>query len=122
MSYHCSYRTILTAAKLLEKRQRQPPLPQIKDVPSFIQACNKNRKLVTYVPKFEDVTLEDFLKMDGEKLEKLTGMSLKERKYLLRVMERYRQGAHPTQVAVPLKPPKKIRGWGPKIQFGKRVR
>lgn len=72
------------------------------------------------------------------------GLNVKERRYLMWLLEKYRcgglagslqflanadrrfaarrQGHDPAQVAVATPPKKKIRGWGPKVQFGKRVR
>ncbi|ORY49743.1 hypothetical protein BCR35DRAFT_356139 [Leucosporidium creatinivorum] len=50
------------------------------------------------------------------------GMTVGEKRYLLWLLERYRRGHDPSLVAIPPTPKKKIRGWGPKVQFGKRVR
>ncbi|KAM0751921.1 hypothetical protein T439DRAFT_288039, partial [Meredithblackwellia eburnea MCA 4105] len=50
------------------------------------------------------------------------GMSVKERRYLMWVLEGVRQGKKVEDIAIPLKPKKKYRGWGPKVQFGKRIR
>ncbi|WRT69255.1 uncharacterized protein IL334_006239 [Kwoniella shivajii] len=50
------------------------------------------------------------------------GLSVKERRYLLWAFSRYSQGSTPSSFIKPPKPPKKFRGWGPKIQNGVRVR
>lgn len=46
----------------------------------------------------------------------------RERRYLLRCLELFRQGLDPKDFSVPEKKPKKIRGWGPRVQHGKRLR
>ncbi|KAA1113047.1 hypothetical protein PGT21_019388 [Puccinia graminis f. sp. tritici] len=46
----------------------------------------------------------------------------KERRYLLRSMELFRQGLDPKEFAVGVRKPKKFRGWGPRVQHGKRLR
>ncbi|KAG8935655.1 Vacuolar fusion protein mon1 [Tulasnella sp. 419] len=52
---------------------------------------------------------------------KNAGVTVKDRKYLLWAMQKYREGGEPTSFAIPLKPKKKVRGWGPRVQNGKRV-
>lgn len=44
------------------------------------------------------------------------------RRYFLWCLERFRQGQHPSEVAYDVKPKKKIRGWGARVQNGVRVR
>ncbi|KZT34486.1 hypothetical protein SISSUDRAFT_1052731 [Sistotremastrum suecicum HHB10207 ss-3] len=53
---------------------------------------------------------------------KEAGISVKDRRYILWAMEKYRTGEEPIQFAHPPKPPKKVRGWGPKVQHGKLIR
>lgn len=45
-----------------------------------------------------------------------------ERRYFLWALEKYRQGYAPTDFAHDIKPKKKVRGWGPRVQNGIRVR
>ena len=44
------------------------------------------------------------------------------RRYLLWALEKYRQGGDPAKFAYDTKPKKKVRGWGPRVQKGIRVR
>lgn len=95
----------------------------------------------------EEPTLADLFSLDGQKL-KQAGLPVKDRRFVLRLvdlhllvdsqanptacvpccryvlwcLERFRQGQHPAEVAYDVKPRKKIRGWGPRVQNGKRVR
>ncbi|WVR08898.1 hypothetical protein IAU60_005957 [Kwoniella sp. DSM 27419] len=50
------------------------------------------------------------------------GLSTKERRYLLWAFSRFSQGSEPSTFIRPPRPPKKFRGWGPKIQNGVRVK
>jgi hypothetical protein len=43
-------------------------------------------------------------------------------RYILWCMTKYRQGVPIEEFAHELKPKKTIRGWGPKVQNGKRIR
>ncbi|KAI0087706.1 hypothetical protein BDY19DRAFT_952771 [Irpex rosettiformis] len=63
-------------------------------------------------------TWDEMWKMDGEAMKK-AGLAVKDRRYILWSMEKYRLGEDPTEFAHPPKPRKKIRGWGPKVQNGK---
>ncbi|KAK4046244.1 hypothetical protein OIV83_006223 [Microbotryomycetes sp. JL201] len=80
------------------------------------------RGLDQYATKLgEDLTWPALFTKSGQELAD-AGMSTKDRRYLLWVLEKYRQGHDIETLAIPSKPKKKYRGWGPKIQFGKRVR
>ncbi|ODN76853.1 hypothetical protein L202_05446 [Cryptococcus amylolentus CBS 6039] len=50
-----------------------------------------------------------------------SGLSTKEKRYILWAFSRYSQGSSPSAFIRPPKPAKKFRGWGPKIQHGVRV-
>ncbi|KAI0304426.1 IGR protein motif-domain-containing protein [Multifurca ochricompacta] len=102
-----------------------------------------NRALIRPVPqqRGDIVTPDDFLKAigrgsdtkisfdmwdalwktDGRSL-KQAGVAVRDRRYILWAMERYRQQGHPSDYAHEAKPKKKIRGHGPSVQFGKRIR
>lgn len=60
-------------------------------------------------------------RLTSEKL-KGEGMAVKDRKYLLWSLEKFRQGEDPRDFAYDIKKPKKVRGWGPRVQKGYRVR
>jgi len=53
---------------------------------------------------------------------KKAGLAVRDRRYVLWAMEHYRQGDVPSDYAHEAKPKKKIRGHGPAVQFGKRIR
>lgn len=59
--------------------------------------------------------------LNSEKL-KGAGVPVKDRKYILWSLEKYRQGERPADFAHDVKKPKKVRGWGPRVQKGIRVR
>ncbi|KDQ62529.1 hypothetical protein JAAARDRAFT_203636 [Jaapia argillacea MUCL 33604] len=50
------------------------------------------------------------------------GLSVKDRRYILWCMHKYRNGLMPDEFAHKPKPKKKVRGWGPAVQNGKRIR
>ncbi|EJT98821.1 hypothetical protein DACRYDRAFT_101820 [Dacryopinax primogenitus] len=53
---------------------------------------------------------------------KQAGVGVHDRRYILWALEKYRQGGNPKEFAIPPKPKKTIRGWGPSVQNGKRIR
>ncbi|KAG6330695.1 hypothetical protein ID866_8395 [Astraeus odoratus] len=92
-------------------------------------------------PSGKILTSQDFLKAIGRDSEKkvsidswdafwrMTGADLKaasvpvkDRRYILWCMEKFRQGVPIDEFAHEPKPKKKIRGWGPAVQHGKRIR
>ncbi|KAK4052611.1 hypothetical protein OIO90_004239 [Microbotryomycetes sp. JL221] len=80
------------------------------------------RGLEQYSTKLgEDLNWASLFTKTGQQLAD-AGMTTKERRYLMWILEKYRQGHDVKAVSIPAKPKKKYRGWGPKIQFGKRVR
>ncbi|KAI0345874.1 hypothetical protein BDW22DRAFT_1353481 [Trametopsis cervina] len=68
--------------------------------------------------KLKVETWDELWKMDGDAM-KEAGLAVKDRRYILWSMEKFRLGQDPDQFAHSSKPKKKIRGWGPKIQNGK---
>ncbi|KDE02691.1 hypothetical protein MVLG_06779 [Microbotryum lychnidis-dioicae p1A1 Lamole] len=78
-----------------------------------------SRNLKQHTDKFP--TWEALFASTSHSLAEL-GLAVKERRYLLWVLEKYRAGFDIAEIAVPTKPKRKIRGWGPKVQNGKRVR
>ncbi|KAI6129799.1 hypothetical protein EDD16DRAFT_1544197 [Pisolithus croceorrhizus] len=72
-------------------------------------------------------TPQDFLKAIGRNSEKrhfggMTVYPVRDRRYILWCMEKFRQDLPIEQFAHEPKPKKKIRGWGPAVQHGKRIR
>ncbi|KAK7056939.1 hypothetical protein VNI00_002657 [Paramarasmius palmivorus] len=50
------------------------------------------------------------------------GLSVRDRRYTLWCMEKFRQGVPIEEFAYEPRPKKTIRGWGPAVQNGKRIR
>ncbi|KAI0039677.1 hypothetical protein FA95DRAFT_1503848 [Auriscalpium vulgare] len=64
----------------------------------------------------------DLWKLDGLALRK-AGLPVRDRsRYILWAMEKYRRGLEPVEYAHEPREKKKIRGWGPAVQNGKRIR
>jgi len=114
------------------------------DSPSSVLSAS-SRGLEQYSDKFE--SWESLFSKTSNELRDTVGMNIRETRYLLRILEKYRsvppaffllessvmelmsmrrresrQGFNPDQVAVKEKPKKVIRGWGPRVQNGIRVR
>ncbi|KAJ3817828.1 IGR protein motif-domain-containing protein [Lentinula raphanica] len=64
---------------------------------------------------------DDFWRMSGLDLRK-AGMGVKDRRYALWCMSKYRRGLAVEEFAHEQKPQKTVRGWGPSVQNGKRIR
>jgi len=98
--------------------QRPPPNPteRIPDAKSFLSAIGRSSSSKVKVGEWEDLW-----KLNGQNL-KEQGVAVRDRRYILWAMEKFRQGENPVQFAHELKPKKKIRGRGPAVQFGKRIR
>ncbi|KZO97162.1 hypothetical protein CALVIDRAFT_513997 [Calocera viscosa TUFC12733] len=73
------------------------------------------------VDKVKVETWEGLFKLRGRDM-KQAGLGIRERRYVLWALEKFRQGGNPKEFAVPIKPKKTIRGWGPKVQNGKKIR
>ncbi|GAA5919889.1 hypothetical protein JCM1841_002096 [Sporobolomyces salmonicolor] len=105
------------AAVVPAKRIPKPREPF--HTPAAVLAASK-RNLGQYADKFENWAA--LFSKTSAQLRDEVGMQVKESRYLLWLLEKYRQGHNPDAVAVPPTPKKTIRGWGPRIQNGKRVR
>ncbi|KAJ7245040.1 hypothetical protein B0H12DRAFT_1022045 [Mycena haematopus] len=64
---------------------------------------------------------DDFWQQDRTKL-KSAGVGVRDRRYILWCMEKYRSGLSPEEFAYDPKPKKTIRAWGPTVQEGQRIR
>ncbi|KAH7338903.1 hypothetical protein B0J17DRAFT_628274 [Rhizoctonia solani] len=71
--------------------------------------------------KLKVETWDDLWRMRGGEM-KQAGLTPAERRYILWALEKVRQGYDPDKIAIKEKPKKTIRGWGPRVQNGKRVR
>ncbi|KLO16736.1 hypothetical protein SCHPADRAFT_901230 [Schizopora paradoxa] len=110
--------SILSRSFINHAAQRTPPKPteRILDAKSFLSAIGRSSDSKVKVEEWNDLW-----KMNGRNL-KEQGVAVRDRRYILWAMERFRQGENPTQFAHEMKPKKKIRGRGPSVQFGKRIR
>lgn len=91
---------------------------------AFLEAISKTRRNLAENSTCVNAVGEDWdamFRLTSEKL-KGEGVSVQDRKYLLWALEKYRQGEHPREFAHDIKKKKKVRGWGPRVQKGFRVR
>ncbi|KAL5501700.1 hypothetical protein ACEPAH_8960 [Sanghuangporus vaninii] len=73
------------------------------------------------VSKVKVASWDELWSLDGHAL-KEAGLTVRDRRYILWCMEKFRQGYEPKEFAHPPTPKKKIRGYGPAVQNGKRIR
>jgi len=59
--------------------------------------------------------------MDGGPAMGSSGLTIKERRYVLWAFSKYSQGQQLADFIHPKASPKKYRGWGPRVQKGKRI-
>ncbi|KAJ7189862.1 hypothetical protein GGX14DRAFT_607789, partial [Mycena pura] len=64
---------------------------------------------------------DEFWRQDGAQL-KSAGVGVSDRRYILSCMEKYRSGFAIDDFAHEPRPKKTVRGWGPSVQNGKRIR
>ncbi|KAH9480325.1 Protein FYV4, mitochondrial [Psilocybe cubensis] len=69
----------------------------------------------------QNMSWEELWKLDGKALRK-AGLAVRDRRYLLWCMEKFRLGFPLSEFVHEPTPKKTIRGWGPKVQNGKRIR
>nr|GAT60118.1 predicted protein [Mycena chlorophos] len=96
------------------------PTTTISTPASFLQAIGRESN-TKYKTEDAEMSWDDFWQTDGVKL-KAAGVAVRDRRYILWCMEKYRQGSPVTAFAHPPPPKKTIRGWGPSVQNGKRIR
>ncbi|KAF9642257.1 hypothetical protein BDM02DRAFT_3078229, partial [Thelephora ganbajun] len=82
----------------------------------FLKSIGRSAETKVKVEKWDELW-----KLDGSELKK-QGVGVRDRRYILWAMQKYRIGADPTEFAHAVTPKKKIRGWGPSVQNGKRIR
>jgi len=93
-----------------------PPRGDISKPEDFLKAIGRGSET-----KISFDTWESLWKTNGVALKK-AGLAVRDRRYILWAMERYRQMDNPSDYAHEARPKKKIRGHGPAVQFGKRIR
>ncbi|BEI81100.1 hypothetical protein CcaverHIS002_0202600 [Cutaneotrichosporon cavernicola] len=107
--------TAQAAAKLPLRAHSETPKPA--DLLTKI-GRNAEKKLGEKVPDWKSLT-ELYFK--GTKPMSDAGMTPRERRYVMWALERYSHGDAPSTFIRPPTPAKKFRGWGPRVQNGKRV-
>ncbi|KAJ2913928.1 hypothetical protein MD484_g6482, partial [Candolleomyces efflorescens] len=113
--------TLFTRSLATATRQRPVPAPgvkqgAIKTAEEFLKAVGRDSE-----SKVSPNSWTEFWGYDGQALRK-AGLAVRDRRYILWCMEKYRQGLAPEEFAHSPSPKKTIRGWGPKVQNGKRIR
>ncbi|KIJ54396.1 hypothetical protein M422DRAFT_222003 [Sphaerobolus stellatus SS14] len=93
-----------------------PPRGSIQTPKDFLTAIGRSCETKLKVDSWEDMW-----KMGGYEM-KHAGVGVQDRRYILWCLNKLRLGQDPSEIAHPVKPKKKIRGWGPSVQFGKRIR
>ncbi|TFK89577.1 hypothetical protein K466DRAFT_644910 [Polyporus arcularius HHB13444] len=108
----------LTRAVANKAAQRPVPPPRgnITSPQDFLKAIGRSAE-----NKLSPESWEQLWHTDGFQLKK-AGLGVSERRYILWSMEKFRQGLDPVEFAHEAKPEKKIRGRGPAVQNGKRLR
>ncbi|KAJ7288168.1 hypothetical protein C8J57DRAFT_1115557 [Mycena rebaudengoi] len=115
------------------------PVPAPRGTPLF--PLGPNAKLTATTESESITTASEFLKAIGRSAEtklsvesweelwgqngpklKAAGLGIRDRRYILWCMEKYRSGLPVEDFAHDPKPKKTIRGWGPSVQNGKRIR
>ncbi|KAF7365041.1 Protein FYV4, mitochondrial [Mycena venus] len=114
----CRLRALVPLARSLSTRVRpiQEPRDSISTPDAFLKAIGRSSDTKLSVESWEDLWNQD-----GTKL-KSAGVGVRDRRYILWCMEKYRSGLSPEEFAYEPKPKKTIRGWGPSVQNGKRIR
>ncbi|KAJ6525300.1 hypothetical protein DFH09DRAFT_1188832 [Mycena vulgaris] len=105
-------------ARSLATRVRPIPDPRdsITTPDAFLKAIGRSADA-----KLSIESWEEFWKQSGPNL-KSAGVGVRDRRYILWCMEKYRTGLPVEEFAHDPKPKKTIRGWGPTVQDGKRIR
>ncbi|EPQ54567.1 hypothetical protein GLOTRDRAFT_129917 [Gloeophyllum trabeum ATCC 11539] len=98
-----------------------PPKRGIESPEAFLKAIGRSSdsKLSSLSESLSEWS--NFWKLGGLEMKK-AGVPVKDRRYILWSMEKYRLGWAIKDFAHEPKPKKKIRGRGPSVQFGKRIR
>jgi len=91
------------------------PIENIQTAEDFLKAIGRESE------KKLKVEWDEMWKMDGRAMRE-AGVGTRDRRYILWCMQKYRLGFPIREFAHEPPPKKTIRGWGPKVQNGKRIR
>ncbi|TFY67862.1 hypothetical protein EVJ58_g1368 [Rhodofomes roseus] len=106
-------RTVVNKAALRPVPQTRGRIASPQD---FLKAIGRSADTKVTVESWEDLWSLNRLRM------KEAGVEIKDRRYIMWCMGKYRLGEDPAEFAHPPRPQKKIRGHGPAVQNGKRIR
>lgn len=107
------------ARTLVNRAAARPPPPTregIQTPEEFLKSIGRNAEKLVSIDSWPA-----FWKTNAATLRE-AGVGVKDRRYLLWCMEKYRQGLPIPAFAHPPKPKKKVRGHGPAVQNGKRIK
>ncbi|OCH85588.1 hypothetical protein OBBRIDRAFT_784665 [Obba rivulosa] len=93
-----------------------PRAGSIATAGDFLKAIGRSADTKVSVESWEQLW-----QLDSHALKK-AGVAVRDRRYILWSLEKYRQGEEPSEFAFPSSPKKTIRGRGPAVQNGKRIR
>ncbi|KAF7298873.1 IGR domain-containing protein [Mycena indigotica] len=116
---HAGPSTRLTRALATITRPVPNPTTTISTPESFLKAIGRSAE--TKMKNAEELGWEGFWQTSGASL-KAAGVSVRDRRYILWCMEKFRSGEQVEVFAHEPPPKKKVRGWGPTVQNGKRIR
>ncbi|KAI0754992.1 hypothetical protein C8Q80DRAFT_402785 [Daedaleopsis nitida] len=108
----------LTRSAVNRALQRPPPPPRgnISTPEQFLKAIGRSSDT-----KLSPESWEELWQTNGYALKK-AGLGVRDRRYIMWSMEKFRQGENPVDFAYAPTPAKKVRGRGPAVQNGKRLR
>ncbi|KAK7048516.1 protein FYV4, mitochondrial [Favolaschia claudopus] len=117
-SFNGGLRAFLTITRPLSTRALPIPEPKepIASPEAFLKAIGRSCDT-----KLSVETWDELWNHNGTKL-KTAGVNVRDRRYILWCMEKYRSGLSPDEFAHEPRAKKTIRGWGPAVQNGKRIR
>ncbi|WFC98236.1 Vacuolar fusion protein mon1 [Malassezia yamatoensis] len=101
-----------------------PPRGSTDSPMAFLKAISKTRRNLAENSSCVNAVGNDWdamFRLNSYKL-KGEGVPVKERKYLLWALDKYREGGDPYKFAYDTKKKKVVRGWGPRVQKNIRVR
>ncbi|KAJ3733357.1 IGR protein motif-domain-containing protein [Lentinula guzmanii] len=120
--HHCSATFLPALTRSFVNRALTKPIPPTNETITtpndFLKSIGRSMETkMTSAPESWD----DFWRTSGLDLRK-AGLSVRDRRYTLWCMSKFRRGIAVGEFAHEPKPQKTVRGWGPSVQNGKRIR
>ncbi|KIK57185.1 hypothetical protein GYMLUDRAFT_763299 [Collybiopsis luxurians FD-317 M1] len=118
----CSTSFLPSLTRTLVNRALNKPIPSpTEDIVTPKDFLNKIGRDIQSKMSFAPESWDDFWRLSGLDMRK-AGMGVKDRRYTLWCMSKFRRGIPVEEFAHEMKPKKTVRGWGPSVQNGKRIR